>query len=322
MGHILQHARAKTTPFIRKQIKDSPLSPYKLAKKYNITYNTARKWKEADNIYDKSCANKTRRGSLSELEEKVICIFRKTTLLSLDDCYIALKDEINSLTRSNLHRCLQRNDLSDLKDLLPKSEEKKKKKFKEYELGFVHIDIADINISSGKFYLFVSIERLSKMVYAKIYKNKTIKEATDFLNETIKYFPFKIHRILTDNGAQFTYRFLNKELRPKDRKHEFKIICQKNGISHRETKFRHPWTNGQVERFNRSLKDAMIKKYYYPDLESFTNHLDVFITSYNYGKKLKALKFQTPIEKLIDIYKNKSKLFYRNPFHNAVGLNS
>ena len=157
MGQILQHARAKTTHLMRQEIKNSNMSSYKLAKKYNITYNTARKWKESQDIYDKPSANKTRRGSLSILQEEVICIFRKTTCLSLDDCYIALKEEIPSLTRSNLHRCLQRNNLSNLKDLLPK-EEREKKKFKKYELGYIHIDIADIVITSGRYYLFVGIE--------------------------------------------------------------------------------------------------------------------------------------------------------------------
>lgn len=321
MGQISQHARAKTTLLIRQEIKNSNMSSYQLAKKYNITYNTARKWKDSDNIYDKSSANKTRRGSLSILEEEAICVLRKTTLLSLDDCYIALKEEIPSLSRSNLHRCLQRNNLSDLKDLLPK-EEREKKKFKEYELGYVHVDIADIVITSGKYYLFVGIERLSKMVYAKLYERKTIKESTDFLNRVIDFFPFKIHRLLTDNGAQFTYRGLAKELRPKNKRHDFEKICQANGTSHKKTKFRHPWTNGQVERFNRTVKSQTIRKYYYPDFDSLEKHLDSYVSAYNIAKKLKAIKFLTPVEKVVEIYKNKPKLFLRNPFHNSVGLNT
>ena len=36
-----------------------------------------------------------------------------------------------------------------------------------------------------------------------------------------------------------------------------------NEIEHRLTKPKHPWTNGQVERMNRTIKDATVKRYYY-----------------------------------------------------------
>ena len=36
----------------------------------------------------------------------------------------------------------------------------------------------------------------------------------------------------------------------------FERICREHGIEHRLTKPNHPWTNGQVERMNRTLKEA------------------------------------------------------------------
>ncbi len=38
----------------------------------------------------------------------------------------------------------------------------------------------------------------------------------------------------------------------------FDMICEANGIEHRLTKPNHPWTNGQVERMNRTIKDATV----------------------------------------------------------------
>ena len=60
-----------------------------------------------------------------------------------DDVYICLKPHIQTLSRSNLHRCLTRNVLNRL----PREDEqgKKKNKFKDYEIGYVHVDITEIN---------------------------------------------------------------------------------------------------------------------------------------------------------------------------------
>jgi hypothetical protein len=58
--------------------------------------------------------------------------------LPLDDVYVALKDVIPHLTRSSLHRCLQRHGISRL----PKADREKSKKFKDYEIGYFHIDTA------------------------------------------------------------------------------------------------------------------------------------------------------------------------------------
>jgi hypothetical protein len=43
----------------------------------------------------------------------------------------------------------------------------------------------------------------------------------------------------------------------------FDMRCQENGIEHRLTKIKHPWTNGQVERMNRTIKEATVQRYHY-----------------------------------------------------------
>lgn len=145
MGNLL-HANAKTTPRIRQEIQDSNESIAKLAIKYNLNPKTVHKWKRADSTEDKKSGAKTIRSSLSEMEQQIVCEFRRVMKLPLDDCFIALKEKIPALTRSNLHRCLQRNGLS----VLPKNEDepKEKKKFKDYEIGFVHIDITQVIIAN------------------------------------------------------------------------------------------------------------------------------------------------------------------------------
>ena len=47
------------------------------------------------------------------------------------------------------------------------------------------------------------------------------------------------------------------------RAHAFEYACATNDVDHRLTKPKHPWTNGQVERMNRTIKDATVKRYFY-----------------------------------------------------------
>jgi transposase-like protein len=316
----LLHANAKTTPRVRKEIQESTQSIAALAAQYNLNPKTVMKWRHAERIVDKRSGPTKPKSVLSTIEEQIICEFRRTTRLSLDDCYIALKDKIEALSRSNLHRCLRRHGLN----VLPKQEGEKrvKKSFKDYPPGFMHIDITELRIGRQKLYLFVAIDRCTKYVYAEIHERMRVCEATAFLQNLIKDCPFRITKILTDNGAQFTYALLAEHLKPKDKIHPFDALCEKEKIEHRLTKFKHPWTNGQVEVTNKMLKKYTTKTYHYESPEQLKAHLMTFLLYYNMQKKLKSLKYQSPYDKLIEQYNQNPELFLINPCHKIMGLNS
>jgi len=126
---------------------------------------------------------------------------------------------------------------------------------------------------------------------------KTLKFKTpfDFLIERYKIIPkvFYKNPLHYSRGLN-TYRLLEKSLRPK-RFNDFDLTCKLNGIRHRLTKFRHPWTNGQVERFNKTIKDATVKIYHYDNFQQLEKHLQEFIFAYNLAKRLKTLKFKHPL---------------------------
>jgi transposase InsO family protein len=86
-------------------------------------------------------------------------------------------------------------------------------------------------------------------------------EAAQFLRDLLQAPPYRIHTVLTDNGIQFTNRALNAHAFA----HIFDRVCSENWIEHRLTKVRHPWTNGQVERMNRTIKKATVKRFHYDD---------------------------------------------------------
>lgn len=99
--------------------------------------------------------------------------------------------------------------------------------------------------------------------------------------------------------------------------HIFGRTCRENGIEHRTTKIKHPWTNGQVERMNRTIKEATVKRFHYDDHDQLKVHLADFIGAYNFGRRLKTLKGLTPYEYVCKIWTTEPDRFTQMP-----GLNN
>jgi transposase InsO family protein len=75
------------------------------------------------------------------------------------------------------------------------------------------------------------------------------------------------------------------------RVHAFAYACEQHAIEHRRTQPKHPWTNGQVERMNRTLKEATVKRYYYYQThQQLKEHLQTFLMAYNFARRLKTLR--------------------------------
>lgn len=321
MGQVL-HGSAKTTEAVRRAIQHSQESLSNLAERYDINQKTVAKWKKRDFVADAPMGPKEKRSTVLTAEQEAACVaFRKHTLLPLDDCLYALQSSIPHLTRSSLHRLFQRHDISRLPDVA--GEKPAKKKFKQYPIGYFHIDIAEVRTEEGKLYLFVGIDRTSKFAYAELREKSDRTVASDFLTNLVNIVPYKIHTVLTDNGAQFCVqpRYRNGAT-ARFMRHMFHIRCLEHDIEHRLTKPNHPWTNGQVERMNRTLKEATVKRYHYENHQQLKEHLYNFLNAYNFAKRLKTLKGLTPYEYIIKCWQNEPERFNINPHQHNVGLNN
>lgn len=91
--------------------------------------------------------------------------------------------------------------------------------------------------------------------------------------------------------------------------------CADLDIEHRLTKPAHLWTNGQVERMNRTIKDATVRRYHYDDHAQLERHLADFIAAYNFGRRLKTLKGLTPYEFISKRWASEPHRFRLNPLH-------
>ena len=117
MGQIL-HGSATTTHAIRAAIQRSKAPLKELAARYGLNRKTVAKWRKRSFLHDAAMGPKAPRSTvLTAAEEAMAVAFRKHTLLPLDDCLYALQATIPHLTRSSLHRCLQRHGIS-LSDLI------------------------------------------------------------------------------------------------------------------------------------------------------------------------------------------------------------
>ena len=104
----LHHSCARTTEANRQCIQNRQASLAKLAQQSALNLKTVAKWKKQNFAHDTQMGPKERRSTVLSLEEEA----RKHTLLPLDDCLYALQTTIPHLTRSALHRCLQRHGIS------------------------------------------------------------------------------------------------------------------------------------------------------------------------------------------------------------------
>lgn len=125
-----------------------------------------------------------------------------------------------------------------------------------------------------------------------------------------------VHTILTDNRVHFTpqpHQFLPGG-------HSFDRTCREYGVEHRLIKPAHPWTNGQVERTNRMIKEATVQRFHYQAKDEFNEHLQAFLLAYNQAKRLKTLRGLTPHEFICAQRQKSPTIFTRDSTHLTPGL--
>jgi len=116
-----------------------------LSRELGINPKTVAKWRKRATVEDLKTGPKEPRSTvLTEAEEVAVVAFRRHTLLPLDDCLYALQPSIPHLTRSALHRCLQRHGISRLPDV--EGDKPKRQKFKRHPIGFFRC--ADLRFTS------------------------------------------------------------------------------------------------------------------------------------------------------------------------------
>ncbi len=311
------HPNAKTTIQMRKMIKESKQSVAELARRLGLSPTTVRKWKKREDLEDRSSRPHRVRSALNAIEEWVICEVRRSTGLGLDSLVEVLKPFIPRAERNNVVRCLRRHGILEEERKLKQQGKLPRRlgKFEECEPGFVHVDVKYLPKLPGekqRKMLFVAIDRATRFVYMSIKDKKDADSATEFLEGLVKAFPFKIYKVLTDNGKEFTDRFRRQICGKPTGKHPFDRLCKQLGIEHRLTQPYSPQTNGLVERFNGRITEILRKNHFYT-YKQLKETLEKYLICYNYRNKQRVLNNRSPSEMVLEWY-HKNPLLFKDDF--------
>ena len=220
----------------------------------------------------------------TEEERAIVCAVRRATNFPLDDLAFVVSHFLPHLNRDSIWRILKAAGLSRRTRPAAERPAKGQGTFKDYDLGFIHIDIKHLpklQTADGqrrKRYLFVAIDRCSRSVHLAVKDDETERSAIAFLREAAAAFPFRLTYVLTDNGSCFTPTFAK--------------TCADLGAQYRHTKPRTPQTNGMVERFNGRIGSEVlgINIYSHRQLEQL---LRGFNAAYN-ARRQRVLDGKTP----------------------------
>src|ERR1700709_2280013 len=160
------HGSARTTPRVRAELQASQEKTSTLAQRYGLSRTTVSKWRSRTTTDDAQMGPSSSHSTVLTLAEKAMVVeFRRRTLLPLDDVLGCLRDSIPKLTRSSLHRCLERHGISRLPE--DPDQASKRGKFAETAIGYVPIEISEPRLAEGKLNMFLAIDRVSKFTYVE-----------------------------------------------------------------------------------------------------------------------------------------------------------
>ena len=130
-------------------------------------------------------------------------------------------------------------------------------------------------------YVYTALDVYSRYGYACLSKKSNCQQTVSFLMKAIRYFPFHIQNIQTDNGPEFGFHFTD--------------FVTRHGMTHRHIHPRSPNENGHLERFNRTIQEEIGRFgwciFIPKDISRYLHH-------YNTERMHMGIDFKTPLQML------------------------
>ena len=181
---------------------------------------------------------------------------------------------------------------------------KSKKKSKPYkQMTFpgerIQVDIkyvpSECLVGVEKLYQYTAIDEFSRFRYIQIYNEKSTHISKKFIQEVIKFFPFEIKCVRTDNGLEFTNRLIS------DSPTLFETYLKQCNINHDLIKPYTPKHNGKVERSHRKDNERFYKNRRFISLEDARKQARRYLNEYN-KFPIAPLNWKSPSDSLRDYF--------------------
>lgn len=311
------HSNATTNQKQRLFIQSSAASCAALGRQLFVSKATVHRWKHRADPRERSCRPHAVAYAFSEEEAALVLSLRRCGL-PLDEVVEAAQFVLPHARRASVHRLLVRHQLNRLpaQGQQPTGDTDTYGVFKHYGPGYLQVDCFYLPKLEGvRRYCFVAVDRATRLVYLWAYEHKDKEAAADFLGRCLAFFPFRIEKVLTDNGREFTLEGFKNRWGPARNPdaHPFEQLCQREGIEHRRTKPYTPKTNGLVERMNGLIKQGTTKANTYQTAGAMTDDLARWLTHYNFYRKNRRIGAITPYEAAVKWHEKEPDIFIRKP---------
>lgn len=277
------------------------------ARKYGVSLSSVKRWdkrydgKDWRSLLERSHRPHSHPKQHTEDEEMLIskAFWKKYERYGWEGVYMEAKRNGYSRSLSGMIYAAKRLDLTG--KIKKRSKRLHKKKFPEILVPGekVQIDVKEVpyNCLRGKvlkdgkhLYQWTAIDECTRIRFVYGFEEHTPENSVKFLNMLKDEFPFKIQTIQTDNGTEFTYKYISeREECPFDKR------LRKLEIEHKLIPPRTPWHNGKVERSHRNDQ-----RYFY-DWETFKSVEELNMKlkehlEWSNNKPMRTLKDKSPIE--------------------------
>ena len=196
-----------------------------------------------------------------------------------------LKSEGVSVSLSTVKRVLSRYGCLKKRSLWKKQRRYPIRPDIQKQGDLVEFDTIHFVDRSGKReYVYTALDVYSRYGFAMKSSKANCYQSIRFLRKSVRYFPFKISCVQTDNGPEFGKFFSD--------------CVSRNRVQHRHIHPRSPNENGHLERFNRTIQEEMPRNNLCIFIE---NDIEKYLTHYNTERMHMGINYKTPIQKIQEV---------------------
>lgn len=150
-----------------------------------------------------------------------------------------------------------------------------------------------------KCYVYNFIDHASNWSFKYAYAAINERNTLDFMNRLNKKCPFEIYRLQTDNGIEFTFKYVSGAPdEPKE--HLLGKFCKDHNINHKLIPPGEKELQGLVERSHRQDDQELFSRINPNGLDQFNKLLEEFANKRNQKRRFKKLNWKTPDQWLND----------------------